>query len=137
MPAPSPWLLSGLILLAITAVLAVFFLWTYRPANALTPHEARELLQHKNIQAVIDVRTDAEWAAGHYRDAIHIPIQQLPQQLPDQVPDRETAILFYCRTGHRAAMAAARAQELGYTNVSYLRGGSYRDLTHRYRFEKY
>ncbi|MCZ6750148.1 MAG: rhodanese-like domain-containing protein, partial [SAR324 cluster bacterium] len=37
--------------------------------------------------------------------------------------DKDTAIVMVCRTGVRSARAAARAAELGFTNVVSLDGG--------------
>ena len=136
-PQLSPWPLLGIFLVLLTALLgALYILGRPRP-QALTAAEARAGIHHKTIHTVVDVRTDAEWAAGHYADALHIPIQQLPRRLPQEVQDRSVALLFYCRTGHRAAIAARIAQELGYTNVSYLAEGGYEGLTPRHRYSRY
>ena len=126
--AASPWLLSGVILVGITALLAALYLFLNQPPRALPPAAARATLRDHAVDAVIDVRTDAEWSAGHYPTAIHIPIQELTRTLPHQVPDRETRILFYCRTGHRAAAAARIAADMGYGHTYYLAGGDYTEL---------
>ena len=75
--------------------------------------------------AIVDVRTDAEWATGHYPGAHHIP--QITR-LPHIIPDRDTTLLIYCRTGRRAKTAAQAAAGLGYRSVYYLVDGSYEDL---------
>jgi rhodanese-related sulfurtransferase len=129
--AASPWLLSGVILVGITAVLAAIYLFLNQPPRALPPAAARIALRDHAVDTVVDVRTDAEWAAGHYPNAVHIPIQELTRKLSHQVPDRETRILFYCRTGHRAALAARIAADLGYGHTFYLAGGDYTDLDPR------
>ena len=131
MASLSPWAWSGIFLVALTATLAAWFLWQQRGPRALTPAAARAALRHKTVHAVVDVRTDAEWAGGHYPDAIHIPLQTIVTALPKQIPDRNVSIMFYCRTGHRAAVAARLAQDLGYTNVWYLSRGDWQDLEPR------
>lgn len=136
-PQLSPWPLLGIFLVALTAVLGFLYILSRRPPTALTPAEARAGIHHKTIHTVVDVRTDAEWTAGHYATAIHVPLQEVPRRLPQEVKDRSVALLFYCRTGHRAAVAARIAQELGYTNVSYLTEGSYEDLKPRHRYSRY
>lgn len=130
MAATSPWLLSGLILVGITAVLAAVYLFLNQPPRALSPAAARAALRDHAVDVVVDVRTGAEWAAGHYPNAIHIPLQQLTRQLPYSVPDRETRILFTCRIGRRSAEAARIAADLGYGRVSYLVGADYTALEH-------
>lgn len=131
MATVSPWLLSGVILVGITAVLAATYLFLNQPPRALPPAAARAALREHTLDVVVDVRTDAEWAAGHYPNAIHIPLQQLTRKLPHNVPDRETRILFYCRTGHRAALAARIAADLGYGHTYFLAGDNYTALEHR------
>lgn len=124
--AASPWLLSGVLLIGITAVLAALYL--YQQPRGLTPTEARAILRDRDIDVVIDVRTDEEWGSGHYPNAVHLPLRDLPRRLPITVPDRDTRILFYCRIGRRSAQAARIASDLGYRRVTYLAGGDYTDL---------
>lgn len=132
----TPWILSGVILLGITAVLAAAFMWTQgQGPRALTPPEARAELHNKQIHAVIDVRTPAEFAAGHWHNAHSIPLDAgFVRSLPATVHDRSIAILFYCQTGRRAGRAARIAQELGYTNIAYLVDGTYADIEPRHNF---
>jgi rhodanese-related sulfurtransferase len=119
------------ILIGVVVVLSVPFLWMQRAPRPLTPAEARAGIKHRTIHSVIDVRSEAEWAEGHYENALHIPLQSLPSTLPRKIEDRSIGILFYCRTGRRAAEAARVAQELGYHDVWYLDEGSYMDLDRR------
>jgi len=128
MAGASPWLLSGVILVGITAVLGTLYLFINQPPRALYPTAARAALRDHDIDVIIDVRTDAEWAAGHYQNSIHIPLQDLVQQLPHRVPDRETRILFICRIGRRSSEASRIAKDLGYDRVSYLIGSDYTAL---------
>ena len=136
MPSLSPWAWSGIFLLTLTAVLAIWFIWDQRPPTDLTGRAARAAIKSSQVSVVIDVRTDAEWTAGHYPNARHIPIQELTQALPYQVQDHSIGILFYCRTGHRAAAAARIAQQLGYTNVYYLVDADWRALMPRHKFQE-
>lgn len=132
--ATNPWVLSGILLVGLTAILAVFYAWTYPPASPITAAEARAEIRARHFGAIIDVRSDAEWAAGHYSAAEHIPLDQLRQRLPRVVPHRSTPILFYCHSGRRAATAAALAQDLGYQYVWYLSDVSYTELEPRHHF---
>ncbi len=127
----SPWAWPGIFLVALTAVLGLWFLWTRRAPTALDGLAARAALHNKDIHVVIDVRGDDEWAAGHLSSAIHISLPTLTAVLPHRIPDRSMSILFYCRTGRRARQAAAIAQDLGYSDIYYLDDSNYRDLIHR------
>lgn len=67
-------------------------------------------------ETFIDVRTDAEWAAGHVDGALHFDLARLQQgELPD-LP-KNTPIALYCRTGVRAGEALQILQENGFTNA--------------------
>lgn len=132
----SPWLWSGIFLLSLTAVLAAWFLWNQRPPIRLNGAAARAAIKNGDVSVIIDVRTDAEWTAGHYPHARHIPIQSIIQELPRTVADRGASILFYCRTGRRAAVAARTAQELGYTNTYYLSDADWQALIPSYHFQE-
>ena len=116
----NPWLIALLAALALAIILTIAYS-IVRPAPIpLDIPAARAGLKSGQIQVAIDVRTPYEWSTGHYAKALHIPAGQIFKQLPAAVPDRDTAILFYCRTGSRAYAAAAAAQELGYTKLYYL-----------------
>ena len=116
----SPWLVAGLFLVGLTAVLSIWFLWTHPRPRGLTAHEARAELHNGSIDTVIDVRTQSEHVTGHYPHAIHIPLADLVKELPRHIADRNTSILFYCKSGRRSFAAAQIAQDLGYTHLQYL-----------------
>jgi rhodanese-related sulfurtransferase len=63
---------------------------------------SNEVEQHEAL--LLDVRTAAEWAAGHAPDAVHIPLDNLTG---DQVP-ADRPVLTICHTGGRSALAADR-----------------------------
>jgi rhodanese-related sulfurtransferase len=130
----SPWAWSGIFLLSLTAVLAIWFLWEQRAPTPLTGPAARAAIKSGSVSVVVDVRGDAEWADGHYPNARHIPLQSLIQELPRAVADRSIGVMFYCRTGRRAAAAARLAQELGYRDTYYLTDADWKALMPRHRF---
>ena len=70
---------------------------------------------------IIDVRTPREYASGHIPGAISVPLGQ-EQTLESRWPV-ETAVVLICKTGHRSQAAAATLLQLGYRQVSHLKGG--------------
>ena len=81
---------------------------------------------------LIDIREPAEFQRGHLPGAIHAPrgllefeIHRLVDQLrPDQnLAHEDQAIILYCGTGGRSALAAKTLEELGYKNVLSMDGG--------------
>ena len=82
-----------------------------------------------NPQAIlIDVREDAEWAAGHAAEARHLGKGVLERDLEKQFPDPDAEIIMYCGGGFRSALTCDVAQRMGYRNVSSLLGG-YKAMT--------
>jgi hydroxyacylglutathione hydrolase len=70
---------------------------------------------------VIDVRSAAEWQAGHIPGAHHIPLGELPQKA-STVP-RERPVIVHCQGGARSAIAASLLQAEGVSDVLNLAGG--------------
>jgi phage shock protein E len=69
-------------------------------------------------QAIIDVRTPAEFAAGHVDGAINIPLEVVGQQISTISGLRkDSAIVLYCRSGKRSEVARATLEQQGYKNV--------------------
>jgi len=71
--------------------------------------------------AVLDVRNPSEWTAGHLPDAANIPLVALADRL-DELP-RGRAIVVYCQSGARAAIAASLLAARGVPNVRLYGGG--------------
>jgi rhodanese-related sulfurtransferase len=67
---------------------------------------------------VVDVRTPAEFAAGHLDGAVNIDVQDAPG-FAAAVGGLDPAATYvvYCRTGNRSAQAVARMTDLGFTVV--------------------
>jgi adenylyltransferase/sulfurtransferase len=73
--------------------------------------------------AVVDVREADEWEKGHLPEAIFIPRGFLELRIEEKVPDKSRPVVVYCAGGTRSALGARALQELGYTDVTSLRGG--------------
>lgn len=65
--------------------------------------------------ALVDVRTEAEYAAGHLEGAINIPVQVLPNRLDELDATRPTVV--YCRSGGRSARAASILDQAGFQRI--------------------
>ena len=125
----NPWLIGLLSLISLTIVLTAAYIWSIRPPIPYTEAEARAGIHHNTIDHVVDVRDQEEWSYGHYSDAYHIPLKQLPSLLPQTIHDRSRKILFY-GGAERSYRAARLAQDLGYNTVGYLEQGDYKGLEH-------
>ena len=90
--------------------------------DEVDPSEVNELIDEG--AAIIDVRETDEVAAGHLPGAKHIPRGYLKSRIEGVVPDRDAHVILYCASGNRSAYGARTlAEDLGYTNVSSMKGG--------------
>jgi sulfur-carrier protein adenylyltransferase/sulfurtransferase len=88
----------------------------------ITPNEA---LQRRLAGAIlVDVRESYEHAAGMAEGAIALPRAQVAQGIAQIAPDRNAEILTICAHGQRSLMAAQVLQQLGYSNVASVAGGT-------------
>ncbi|MCB9830837.1 MAG: MBL fold metallo-hydrolase [Planctomycetes bacterium] len=78
-------------------------------------------LAGKDAPLVLDVRSPAEWAAGHIPGARNLPVAELRRRLAELPRDRE--IVTTCQTGYRSALAASLLRSLGIVGVRDQRGG--------------
>lgn len=70
---------------------------------------------------VVDVRSAAEWEAGHLPGALHIPLGLLTDRLAELPAGRPVAL--QCQTGVRSAIAASLLLARGRSDVANLEGG--------------
>lgn len=75
----------------------------------------------KGEVAVLDVRNQSEWDAGHIPGAVHIMLGTLPDRL-EEVP-QDQPLLIQCGSGVRSAIAASILQANGFKDVKNLLGG--------------
>jgi rhodanese-related sulfurtransferase len=85
--------------------------------------EARARLVANPSIVLLDVREDAEWAAGHAVEAKHLGKGVLERDIEKLYPDPNAEIIMYCGGGFRSAMTCDVAQRLGYRRVRSLAGG--------------
>lgn len=112
--------LSVLTIAAITGiVLYAYWYATVSPLH-ISADAARQQIAEGNT-IVLDVRTDPEYALGHYEGAIHIKGDNLVSQAPGLLPIGAN-IIIYCNTGQRSRMAAETLERMGYPNVRYISG---------------
>lgn len=89
----------------------------------LTCEELNVLLEQQAPLALIDVREQDEWDAGHIEGAIHIPRGFLEFKIADAVSDKNALVVLHCASGGRAALCGQTLRKMGYTNVKNLEGG--------------
>lgn len=118
-------LLNALYILGFIFVAVMFIFVTYVFVERMYPHaqritakDATELIKKEGAR-VVDVRTQAEWEAGHFPSAIHIQASKIDEEAPKKF-DRTDTIIVYCNTGTRARNAAIVLKELGFPRTYYI-----------------
>lgn len=89
----------------------------------ITLEEAQARLAQNAESVLLDVREDAEWAAGHAVQARHLGKGVLERDIEKLFPDPAVEIIMYCGGGYRSALTCEVAQRMGYRNVCSLVGG--------------
>lgn len=73
--------------------------------------------------AVIDVREESEFAAGHLPGAVPLSKGIIERDIESRFPDPDTKLVLYCGGGFRSALAAENLQRMGYRQVISMDGG--------------
>lgn len=100
----------------------------------ITPKEAYDLLESEPGSVYVDVRTVGEFAAGHPKGAVNIPVAasdpvrgmvlnpDFVRVVEGQFP-KDKKIIVGCQAGPRSSRAARLLEEAGYQDLSNVRGG--------------
>jgi hydroxyacylglutathione hydrolase len=86
--------------------------------------ELKRLIEQQSDLQVIDVRRPAEYNSGHAPRAVTAPLARLRETLTTLAlnPDGPSAII--CAGGYRSSAATSIAQQLGFTNLLNVTGGT-------------
>ncbi|MGY3714641.1 FAD-dependent oxidoreductase [Sutcliffiella cohnii] len=80
--------------------------------------QVRELVE--NSAFIIDAREKSEYNAGHFKNAVNIPLSEFRQRLHEIPKDRP--VYIHCRSGQRSYNMVMALQHLGYNNVNNISG---------------
>jgi hypothetical protein len=76
----------------------------------------------------LDVRSKGEYAGGHIKGSMNIPVDQLAQNL-GKLKDKDKTIITCCASGMRSGAARGILRSNGYTNVH--NGGGWLSLRNK------
>jgi molybdopterin/thiamine biosynthesis adenylyltransferase/rhodanese-related sulfurtransferase len=89
----------------------------------VSPDEVAARLKNVQRPVVLDVREREEYRQGYVPGALPLPRGFLEMRVEETVPDKTQPIVAYCAGGTRSLLAGRILKELGYTNVTSMRGG--------------
>jgi phage shock protein E len=87
---------------------------TARSARRVSGSEARSLVAGGAL--LLDVRTPGEFSQDAIAGAVNVPYDQIEARA-SELGAKDRQIVVYCRTGHRAGIAARTLVKLGYSAV--------------------
>ena len=97
--------------------------------TSISPRRIEELRNQGQAVDLIDVRTPAEYRAGHASGAKLVPLDELgPKSLAGQLTNPRAGydepLYLTCQSGYRAQQAAERLSTAGYHNLALVEGGT-------------
>ena len=113
--------LVGLAVLALLALAVDELLRRLRKYREVSPAEG-VLLINKGA-AVLDLRSQAEFSAGHIINARNVPLAELEARAAELDKLRGQPLLVYCKSGSDADNAAAKLAKRGFQPLAVLKGG--------------
>jgi phage shock protein E len=104
---------SGLMVRALFS--ALLFL-----TSGVVTHAANDIAQIQqglDSPAIVDVRSEGEYASGAIDGALNHPLQGLPGTLLDMGVELDEEVIVYCRSGRRSAQAKTLLKQAGFQLV--------------------
>lgn len=84
--------------------------------------KAKAIFEEPGDYIILDVRTEDEYNEGHIPGAINVANEFIDDFELEELPDLDQTIYVYCRSGRRSMQAAAKLEEIGYTNIIEIGG---------------
>jgi phage shock protein E len=113
-------------LLALLALVGVLFVaGCSSSAGAVQAVDPQAFLQTaaQSGTTVIDVRTPAEFAAGHIDGAVNINVESDTFNGQIDSLDKNATYAVYCHSGRRSTLATDAMAQAGFTKLYNLKGG--------------
>jgi phage shock protein E len=109
--------LAALGLLAVLAVALAGCGSATSPGPAITRVDAGTAVSMLQARTVIDVRSPAEYAAGHIAGARNIDVEGADFATRIATLDKGAAYLVYCHSGRRSTLAAEQMAAAGFSDI--------------------
>jgi hydroxyacylglutathione hydrolase len=77
----------------------------------------------KGEVTLLDVRSEAEWEAGHVEGSINVPYQRLRDGVPGEVTQAQKPLAVACSGGIRSSIAASLLKRAGVEEIEHVADG--------------
>ena len=97
--------------------------WPYiRKGAKITNCQATKII-NKGKAAIIDIRDQKQYQAGHILNAVHVPLSSLEQRIPKPEKFKGQPVIVVDESGKESDKAAALLKKEGFSQVNILKGG--------------
>src|SRR6187431_2038248 len=93
------------------------------PPEAISSTELRDRLDSPTAPNVLDVRTPAEFETAHIAGSYNVPLDVLGKNTAEVVGKLDGDVVLVCKSGQRAAKAAALLRDSGLRSGLILQDG--------------
>jgi len=91
-------------------------------AQTISGEELAARIARGDAPVVVDVRSEAEFRAGHVPGALHLPYQDAAARASEIPGPRSAPVVVYCERGPRAEKAQGALRAAGFADVRLLEG---------------
>lgn len=122
---PLEFLKQNVLLLALVVISGTMLVWPLlrrTGAKDVSAADATLMINRENA-LVVDVRSPAEFAAGHIPEAINIPADKLGERAGELEKHKGRPLIISCQSGMRSGSACGELKKLGYSQLFNLAGG--------------
>jgi rhodanese-related sulfurtransferase len=117
-------------ILIIMALLMLVLILKRRSVNMVndnvknvTAEEANKVISENNDIAILDVRTQKEYLAGHIPGALLMPVGEMASRISEIEKYNEKPVLVYCASGGRSPLAVKLLLKNNFKNIYHLNSG--------------
>ncbi len=97
--------------------------WPYiRKGAKITNSQATKII-NKGKTAIIDIRDQKQYQAGHILNAVHVPLASLQERIPKLEKFKGQPIIIVDEAGKESDKAASILKKEGFSQINVLRGG--------------
>ena len=115
------WLFVALIVVLNLLVLSLFQ-GRVNGVNTVSALEMPQLQRNDNC-VVLDVNTSTDFEKSHIPNSVNFQIDDLNADNKSLLKHKDDTTVLVCQSGTRSVKAAKKLVELGFSNVTILRGG--------------
>lgn len=114
---------DNIFLVGVAAYCIGALLWPKFRRGSRISHTVATQMINKGKAAIIDIRDQNEYKAGHLLNAVHVPYDELKERLPRIEKLKSQPVIVVCENGKRSQAAAAFLRKSDFTQVFSLDGG--------------